>query len=236
MRFLDHRQQQLGGRRRALRLGRGDRRQRHAPVDRRADHLVSRVDGRFRTRRSRRRRRASPASRCPALPASSSAATVTSPGDSPTPAATGATLSASSRIRAIRRSTSHPTDRKPFEVFDETIAAKGGAARDRAGALDRSGDRSCGRTRAAASTRSGGSRTIRRCSPPTSTRPERTRIGRRAHARHRRPRHPEPERHHGRRPRAASRGRSAARFRGASASTASRPNRGPTDRASGTAI
>ena len=79
--------------------------------------------------RSRRRTSSSPASRCPAFPASSSAATATSRGDSPTPAATGAISFASSPIRAMPKKYLTPDGPKAFDVFEETIAAKGAAAK-----------------------------------------------------------------------------------------------------------
>ena len=71
----------------------------------------------------------SPASRCPASPVSSSAATATSRGDSPTPAATGAISFASSAIRAMPTKYLTPDGPKAFDVFNETIAAKGAAAK-----------------------------------------------------------------------------------------------------------
>ena len=133
---------------RTARSGAAIARQRHAPVDRacRSSGIARRWC--FPIPRSPRPISASPASRCPAFPASSSAATATSRGDSPTPAATGATSFASSPIRAMPKKYLTPDGPKAFEVFNETIAAKGGRVEDGADPLDHLGtDRLEGRAR-----------------------------------------------------------------------------------------
>ena len=141
---------------------------------RRAEHLVSRVDGLPRSGRPARRCSASPASRSRACRSPSSAATATWRGASPTPAATGATWSASSRIRATR---ALPHARGPEAVRPRRRAhrhqgrppAHGHRARHHLGAHRLEGRRGA-RVRAAL-----GRPRSRRCCRATSSRPERTR-------------------------------------------------------------
>ena len=165
-------QQQLGG----CRHAHGDRRsagcQRHAPRDQRAEHLVSRVDrgarrGSRRADDDERRDAAGPAEH------RRRQQRLTSRGDSPTRAATGATSSSSSPIRATPDHYLTPAGPQAFTraVSDEPIATPDGRAQpfdvrwtiwgpDRAAAII-----------AAAISRSAGSRTMPTCSRATSRRP-----------------------------------------------------------------
>ena len=142
--------------------------------DRRADHLVSRVDGVSRSVQPRRAS-ASPASRCPAFPS----LVVGSNGHVAWGFTnTGGDWSDLVRIEPDPRDPQKyltPDGPKAFEVFEETIAAKGAAGEDGRRSAGRSGDRSSGRTRAAASTRSAGSRTTRTALAADITKPERAR-------------------------------------------------------------
>ena len=179
------------------------------------------------------RRSASSASRCPACRRSSSAATPTSPGDSPTPTPTGATSCCS---RSIRDADALPHARRLADVRDATTKDRGRRRRRRArdGDVDDLGTGAGAGLIAAGRAPSAGSRTR-----PSAWRAasRRSRPRGRSTRRSTRQRLGTPGQNIVVAPiaRAASAGPSTAQSRGATASTAGCPRRGPTARAAGTA-